>query len=242
MKFSALTLMFCLLAIGSFAQTNNNYIRLSEKITTESKDFTGFDQIDVSEDFVVYIKVSDEEEKIEIEANQNLHDLIQVEKDGSTLRINTKSYSTSGSNVKEHLVAYLTVKDLTKIEGEEDVVFILKDKLATDNLIINLDEDCTLEGHIEVQNLEVVLDEDSVLEIEGSAQTMKVESNEDSSFKGLDFVVEDLEIDLFEGSTAKLTVNGDIDLRAREDSAFKYRGSGTFVRKKVDEDSEVKSW
>ena len=109
-------------------------------------------------------------------------------------------------------------------------------------MTIELTEDCTLEGFIEVQNLAVLLDEDSVLDIEGSAQTMKVNVNEDSIIKGLDFIVDDLAIVLDEDSKAKLTVNGDIDLRAKEDSYLYHRGDGTFSRKHLSGDSELKEW
>ncbi len=242
MKLSVFTLIFALIVTNGFAQSKNNYIKLSDNITTETKNFTGFNKIDVSEDFEVYLRFSDKAEKVEIEANENLHDFIQVEKIGKTLKIYTKSYSTRNSGAKERLVAYITTKQLTEIKGDEDVVFVLKEKLKTDQLTINLDEDSTLEGHIEVQNLIVVLDEDSTIDIEGSAQTMEIESNEDSMCKGFDFVVGDLVIELNGDSEAKLTVNGNIDLRARGDSYFHYRGDGNFTRKRLSGDSEVKSW
>lgn len=176
-----------------------------------------------------------------------MHDLIRVEKVGGTLKIDTKSYNLGTGwgkkgGARERLVAYITAKQLTEIKGDEDVVIELEDKLYADKLTINLDEDCTLIGHLEVQNLVVELDEDSYLDIEGSTQTMEVEANEDSKIKGFDFVVGDLAIELNGDSEAKLTVNGDIDLRARGDSYFHYRGDGHFIRKRVIGDSEVKHW
>jgi len=167
-----------------------------------------------------------------------------VEKKGNTLKIDTKSYSTRGKNggARERLVAYITAKQLTEIKGEEDVVIELDDKLVGENLTIDLDEDAVLEGYIEVQNLTVKLNEDSTVDIEGSASNMDIEANEDSMVKGYDFEVGDLNVELSEDSEAKLTVNGTIELRARGDSNFYYRGKGKITRQRLTGDSEVKYW
>ncbi len=244
MKLSAFTLLFTLVATSIFAQKGENYIQLSDKITTETKKITGFDKIDVSEDFKVYVRFSDKAEELKIEANENLHQFIKVEKEGSTLKISTKSYSTNNWNQKsgaqERLVAYITTKQLTEIKADEDVVIVLEDKLSTDNLAIYLNEDSTLKGHLEVGDLTVELKEDSVLDIEGTAKSMDVKAREDSILKSFDFVVENLTIDLHGDSEAKITVNGDIDLRAKGDSYFYYRGEGNFIRKSLSGDSEVR--
>lgn len=246
MRLSILILLSTFIVSSLNAQWEDNYIKLSENITTETKSITGFDKIEVSEDFEVFIKFSDAGEKVEIEANENLHELIQVRRVGSTLKIDTKSYSTRGygkyGGTKERLIAYITAKQLTEIKADEDVVLELKDKYRGEKLTVILDEDCTLSGHIRVENLVVELDEDSVLEIEGKATNMKVDAHEDSMINGPDFVVGDLKIELSEDSEAKLTVNGDINLEATEDSYFHYRGSGEFTRKRLRGDSEVKTF
>jgi len=245
---STLSILFTFLAFSAFAQRGNNFIKLSKNITTETKEITGFSKIDVSEDFKVYLRFSESVEKVEIEANENLHDLIQVEQEGEVLRISTKSYSTSfnsrnkNSGAQERLAAYITIKRLTEIKADEDVKIILKDQFFGDKLTIDLNEDCILAGELDVQELVVNLNEDSVLDIGGSAKEMTVVAIEDSMIKGLDFVVDDLDIKLIEDSMAKLTVNGDINLRARGDSYFYHQGNGVFLKKLLTGDSEIKNW
>ncbi len=245
MKTLFLSLVLTLTLTDAVSQWGDNYIKLSHNITIENKNITGFDKIEVSEDFEVYIHISDEEEKVEIEANENLHDMIIVEKEGSRLKISTKSYSTSYNSRKkesaqERLIAHITARNLSEIIATEDVKITLEDKLYAENLTIDLDEDSTLAGSIEAQNLVVLLDEDSVVDIDGSAETMRLAAHEDSTIKGFYFRVGTLEAKLTEDSVAKLTVNGAIDLRAKEDSYFYYRGDGHFTRKQLTGDSEVK--
>ena len=239
--------MFTHSCYGSWPQTHQP--QSLNQTPSEKKAIKNFDKLEVGEDFEVIIKFSDKEESVEIEANENLHDYIIVEKVGNTLKIDTKSYSTGykrkkgyNESAKERLVAYITAKQLTEIEGEEDVTIELDDKLVGRSLTINLDEDCVLEGHIEVRNLTVELNEDSALDLEGSAQYMQLEANEDSMVKGYDFEVGDLNVELSGDSEAKLNVNGNIELRARGDSNFYYRGKGKITRQRLTGDSEVKYW
>ncbi len=246
MKTSILSLALTLTLTTAIAQWGQNKINLSSNITTETKDNTGFDKIEVSEDFNVYIRVADKEE-IRIKANENLHNLIQVEQIGTTLKIYTDPYSASYNNrkkksAKEVLTAYITVKELSEIVGDEDVNILVDGIVKAEELTIKLSEDCTLEGNFQVKNLYVNMDEDCTLDISGSAKNMEVKADEDCEIFGKKFTVQDLAVNLNEDSTAKLIVNGDIDLVAREDSYFSYRGTGRFVKKKLREDSEIGTW
>ncbi|MEM6319195.1 MAG: DUF2807 domain-containing protein [Bacteroidota bacterium] len=244
MKSLVCTVCSLLVLTTLYGQWNDNYIRLSSKITTEKMSHTDFNQIDVGEDFEVYIHFSDGPETVEIEANENLHELIEVEKMGNTLKIDTKSYSTNNKygGANEVLVAHITMKDLVDITASEDVVIELKDKLTTEALSIQLDEDCQLEGEISVQQLTVDLNEDAAADLEGTAHSADMELNEDSHLKGYGLAIHDLVIRLREDSAAKLTVNGNIDLRAGDDSDFYYKGNGTFIRKRLTGDAEMKHW
>ena|GEM_PF-1376187 len=247
MKALFLTVLFTFGCFSVFAQWGDNYIKLSENITTEIKATEAFDRIDVIEDFKVFIKFSDRNEKVEIEANENLHDLIKVEVKGGILKITTDSYSTSSGGIgkrngaKEHLVLKITTKSLKEIKGYEDVTFELEGNLRTDDLTISLNEDCILTGSVEVKNLELNLVEDCTVEIQGSAKSMNVNADEDCIINGYDLIVGDLKIKLNEDSKANLTVNGTIDLRADVDSDFNHRGEGAFTRKKLHEDSKAKA-
>lgn len=247
MKTSVLTFILALSLSSAFAQWGNNKITLSSNITTEVSEVTDFDKIDVSEDFKVYVRVSDSAEEVKIQANENLHELIQVEKKGRAIKIYTDPYSYSYNSrkkgsAKEVLVAYIAVRSLSEIKASEDVIVVLEDKIHAEDLTIKLAEDCILEGELEVNNLYVKLAEDCVLDIEGSAKNMEAQADEDSTIRGKKFIVNDLTLDLNEDSVAKLTVNGNISLNAREDSSFSYRGDGKFIHKKLREDSEVRHW
>lgn len=247
MRVTHLILAVLFLSSTTVFSQRGNYLKLSHKITTEEKNITNFTKIDAEEDFEIIIEIG-QKESVQIEANENLHDYILVEKAGNnTLKLRLKNYSTWSNNRKndgarERLTAYVTMKDLTTITASEDVTIELLDKLRTDNLTFDMDEDCTFDGEIEVNNLVANLDEDSQLNLKGSASTFELEAEEDSYVKGYKFVVGDLNVELGGDSEAKLTVNGNINLRARGDSNFYYKGNGTIIKQRLTGDSEVKYW
>ena len=242
------TLMFSFLLVQTdlYSQKKHNYIQLSDNITTVSQQISGFDRVEISDDFTVYLTFANSE-KVEIEANENLHDLINVEKTGRTLKISTQSYSTSNrryadKGAEEKLVAYISTRALTEIDLKDDVIMEIEGTLEADQININMVDDCTLTADVAVEYLIVDLDGDSTAELSGSALSMKIRANEDSLIKGEGLRAGDVAAKLKGDSEVKMIVDGDIDLNAKGDSLFEYRGSGSFVSRRLSGDSEVATW
>ena len=149
--------------VTSFCQWGNT-IELSSKISTELHEIKNFSKISASDDFIVYVDFSNNQEEIRIEANENLHEYIIVEKEGDLLKLRTRGYSTKSKlGVSEKLVAHITAKKLTAIIGDDDAEIELMSELSSDNLDISLDSDATLKGEIEVTALVINLDEDAAV-------------------------------------------------------------------------------
>ncbi len=245
MKVSILTSIVLLFSLSISAQWGNNFIKLSENITTETRKFSGFKELNFSEDFKVFIEFSETDQNVQITANENLHALINVSQQGEALNFNLESYSTQSGNCKkcgasEKLEVHITMSELKELTADEDVIINFENKLTTDELKIALTEDCVLRGEIETKRLELSLDEDCSVKFRGSTNDMKATIVEDSFFKGKDFEVESLKIFLDEDSFAKIKVSKDIDLVAKDDSIFYNEGNASFSRKRLLGDSEVR--
>ena len=143
-------------------------------------------------------------------------------------------------SAKERLKVYVKAKQIIAFKGDEDVIFELENKLIADKVSINLNEDSYFTGELEVNSLTAELNGDSKLDLEGSATKFELEAREDSEVKSYNFVINDLNIRLRGDSEARLTVNGQIDLRANGDSNFFYKGKGNIVRQHLSGDAEVK--
>jgi hypothetical protein len=68
----------------------NEQVKPSGAITTRNEAFEDYDMIEASHAFQVYVNFSDTEESIEIEANDNLHQYIEVKKINNVLHIGLK--------------------------------------------------------------------------------------------------------------------------------------------------------
>ncbi len=175
MKISILTFsLLCFTYCFSYSQWQK--IKLSNKISTEEKDLTGFNKIDACCDFEVFVRFSKGKESVKIEANENLHPYIVAQKMGKTLKLGIKK--GIGTYGKKQLSAYITVKEIMSFEGSGDVVFELENQLNTEDVSIKLAGDSQLSGKMKVKNLVAVLRGDSKLNLSGSANILELDARE----------------------------------------------------------------
>ncbi|MEE9373675.1 MAG: DUF2807 domain-containing protein [Saprospiraceae bacterium] len=239
MKIS-LTFILIIFSLVFALSQRNHFIELSDNITTVTKEISNFNKVSATDDFKVFITFSKNQESLKIEANENLHEYIIVKKENGVLKLSTQNYSHNHKNSsKEHLVAYITAKHLNAIQGHDDAEIELTNMLKTTTLNIDLDDDAVLKGKIRVDNLTIDLDDDAELDLEGNVKEMKARVNGDSKITGYRLETHNLNIKLMDDSDARLTVTGQINVTARHDSQFTYKGSGKIIKEQTSGDAEV---
>lgn len=158
----------------------------SGNITTIEKDITGFDALDVSHDFKVFVQFSDTEESVRIEADDNFAEYIIVEKIGSTLHISLKRIQNIRG--KRTLNAFITTATLNNIEATGDSKVVLENELKAEQLKIDLRGDSQLQGPITANRLQASIGGDSKMTIDNMMQgesvilTVKGDSKFEGSF------------------------------------------------------------
>ena len=198
----------------------------SASITTETHTASGFTGIDVSHAFNVYVNFSEATESIEVEANENLHDHIIVEKQGNTLVVKMKDYirlrmSTATLNV------YITTAFLDNFTASGATDVVLYDVLKASDVYMDLSGASSLSGTIEADDLTCDLSGASDLDLSGSADYLSLNASGSSTVKDYVLSVNWLDADLSGASDAFLTVNERLDVEASGASSVHYRGSGT---------------
>ena len=104
-------------------------IEPSEKITTVEKDLNNFNAIEVAGDFEVLLTFSATEESVEVEANENLQDLIIIEKSGKTLEIRLKNNTNIKGN--ETTKIHITTQEIIDFKVAGDATIELTNTLTT---------------------------------------------------------------------------------------------------------------
>lgn len=212
-----------ILALGILSTSCEQQVfRPSGNVTTFEKDITGFDALDVSNDFTVFVTSNSDAEGVRIEADDNFHEYIIVEKIGSTLRIGMERINNIRG--KRTLNAYVSAKTLEGIEASGDSKVYLENELQGDKLKIDLRGDSQLQGPIQVNVLEADIRGDSKMTMDNMMQGERfmLDIRGDSKFDGSIDVNEfwadirgDSKVDLIgETETARVEVKGDSQIRS----------------------------
>ncbi len=236
MKFRKLLTGLAVLSILMTSCELDNRIRPSSTVTTEVinlKDFTG---IDVSDAFNVNITVSDNE-YVEIEANENLHSIINAEMIGNTLNIKIKNHTritgrpTLNINVSSNNLASFKASDATCM----NVIGTIK---KTD-VSIDLADASSFEGDIDARKVYVEIADASDMSLTGFSDYTSIFIKDASSFEGYGFATGTLEADIADASSMKITVNDEIYIDASDASSLFYKGHAVIVEQNLRDASSV---
>lgn len=204
---------------------NDKTIVPSSSVSKEDRSLNStYSGLEVSTAFTVYVQFSSMEESIEIEANSNLHQYIEVEKAGDNLRIKLKdNINIRGSAT---FIAHVTTKTpLEYFVGSEASHIVLNNELNAQNISLSLSGASHFSGSIHTNNLTTFLSEASNATLEGSADSYSIIASGASLLKDYGMIAQDVNSDLSGASHSSLTVNGNIDLKASEASVFRYKGT-----------------
>ena len=213
-------------------------VRPSSNISLQDRTVTGYTGIKVSTVFIADVTFSDTEDKIEIEANDNLHAYIDVIKVGSDLVITLKNdvNITGNATLKAHIT---TTETLSKVVVEDASKLFMNNNLATNELLLVVDDASYLNADITANDMEVRLAGASDLLIKGSTGQMDLYTYDASSLEGFEISVEDLFCRMEGASKASLTVNKTIDIAAREASTLSYRGDAVITNIDMQDASQI---
>ncbi len=194
----------------------------SGNVTTETFSETGYDKLDVSHAFDVFVTFSDTEESIEVEADDNLQSFVSVEKNNNTLRIKMdKNLSIQGDAT---LNVFIKTANLEGIDLSGASTIFLENTLTNSKLDVNLSGASEFDGEVDVNDLVVDLSGASDMKILGSCGTFTLDASGASTFKDYSFVADELVADLSGASDAKITVNNSIRVDASGASTLRYKG------------------
>ncbi len=234
----SITIFGLLATLLMVSSCDTESIRVSDEISTREYSFTDYSKLELAGDFDAYVRFSDTEERIEIEANANLQDKIIVSKTGNTLKIRLENNVSVRGNAT--MKAYITTRNIDDYRVSGDSFVQLENLLATDNIAIEVLGDSRFTGELETNNLFINLKGDSEVNAFGTATTLNADLSGDSELKDYDLAVEELILDLSGDSEAYLTVSETIDVDASGDSVLNYRGNAEIIRQRLTGDSRIR--
>jgi len=209
----------------------------SDTIKTRDISYSDFSAIKISNDFNAYITFSNTEERIEIEANDKLHQHIIAEIKDNTLIVKLKS----NINIKgrETLNVYISTKSINNFSAAADSKIKLENALIAEDVTIKLSADSDFTGEVNVNNLNLKGAADTRTDLFGKVNNLDVNLSADSKLLNYDLEVKDLKIKMAADCKAYLTVTGTIDVDAVADCDLFYKGNATITNQRLVSDSRI---
>ncbi|WP_163321992.1 head GIN domain-containing protein [Draconibacterium mangrovi] len=229
-----------ILAIGVlFTSCEKDHLEVvpSSNVTTIDFSSSGVNQLAVSDVFHVYVSFSETEESVRIEANENLHSVIETDQTGDLLSVGLeKNTNIRGVPV---LNVYITTSSLSKVMAEGATTVEFNDVLQNDQFEIELIGASQFKGSIETGTVSAYLEGASTMEIDGACTNFHIDATGASEMTSFDFVSDYLNANLDGGSEISLSVQQKLDVTAKGASKVYYKGSGVIEEQDLKDASEI---
>lgn len=197
----------------------------SATVTTRDYPLSAFDDLDVSDVFTVYVTFSETVQELRIEANDNLHSVIDIDQEGGRLSIGLDKH-VQLKGAEPVLKAYVTTNDLQRIAAAGAAKVILENDWNGSAVEIELTGASKLQGALQVGQLQAELTGASNLAIQGTADTFDLIAEGASHLTGFEFATNAFVADLEGACEASLTIHGELEVKATGASTVYYQGNG----------------
>jgi len=220
-----------------FSSCDYEKIYAEGEVTSIKYDINDYNGLRVSDAFHVYVLFSESEEEIRIAANNNLHEKIVVKKDGDELIIRLKDRTSL--NGKAVMNAYITTKNLSKFNIDGASRLILENQWEVQDGKITISGASDFKGELLADRLQMNLEGASSVNLFGSISSLEAEISGSSDLLDYDLNISNLDINLYGASTAFLSVNESISIKASGASVLNYKGDATIQESELSGSSSI---
>ncbi|WP_250434307.1 head GIN domain-containing protein [Hanstruepera flava] len=189
-------------------------------ITKEQRLQNEFNEIHVSRGLDVYV-TQGPSEKVTIEADGNLHDIILVAINNGVLEITAEENIRSAASKK----VLVTFKNIDKIVATSGSDVYSTNTIKADDLELETNSGSDMELEIDTQKLYCLSTSGSDLELTGRATTLKAEANSGSDIDAGDLLAEKSTIRATSGASISVNTSKELIAKANSGGDITYYGS-----------------
>jgi hypothetical protein len=219
-----LILTIILLNIGLVHAQKKEKIKGSKFITVSQHDVDDFDTIEILDDLEIYLIASDKPQ-VEIEADDNLHDIVEKKVVGNRLVLSTKQEATGA---KKFQIRVLYTPNLKLVEVKDDSQLNALQHMELPNITVKNFDNSKSFLNVKSQTFTLILTDKSKAELNFSGENASLELNKNVSIKAL-ITSNMFKLDMYQKASA--TIEGDVAKgKIRLDNDATYKGKNmTFV-------------
>ena len=191
----------------------------SEKLETESYDYTGFTMIEVENGFALTVKQS-QSYKIEITTDDNILKYLDINKTGNTLKIGTSGGSISPTTLRVE-ISLPGIKGINLSSGCKAVITGFN---SNETFSVTLTGGSVLTGDIVSGDVGFGISSGSMVTLSGSGRDLMVRSSDGSEITLDEFPVNNADINIDGGGRSSFNINGRLDTVLTGGSELYYTG------------------
>lgn len=196
------------------------HLRGNGNIQTQTRKVSDFKGIDVSGGFTVEI-TQGSSESLRLEAEENLLDNIKTEVRNGVLHI----YNDKGITSSKGMKAYITVKELNKIDISGGVKVIGKSTFKTNTMNIDMSGGSKVALAVDAKQLKMDMSGASKVELTGKADELIMEMSGASNVDASELEAKDVKVGASGASKVKVFAKDSLAIDASGASAVYYKGS-----------------
>ena len=213
----------------------NGSVSGNKNIITEERNITeAISSIEVQEGIQLFITMSDVE-KLTIEADENLHEVIKTEISNGNLKIFCEP------NIKHSKArnVYLSVKNINSIESSSGTKVISENTLFSKSMSLKSSSGSSMNLQISTTDLYADSSSGSNIKLRGKTTNLNAESSSGSSIKGYELKAINVVSKSSSGSHISITATGKLKAKASSGSSINYKGNPKNIEKKTSSGGNV---
>jgi hypothetical protein len=217
MKKLALLFIAVLITGFSYGQKREK-VKGSKNVTIEKKEITNFENLEI-EDNIEILLIKGDKCSLEIEADDNLHNEININSNGNTLRLTTLK---EVSGFKKFLVKVFYNNDFKLLLAKHESVITATTEVELDNFTIKSFDYSKILMNAKIKTFTIMQNDKSKSELNLKSEITTIELSKNAQLKAL-IAATQLKADLYQKSIA--IVEGDVnELKLRLDNNSEFTG------------------
>ncbi|HEX7844832.1 MAG TPA: head GIN domain-containing protein [Chitinophagaceae bacterium] len=198
-------------------------VRGNGNITTETRDVSGYNSIDVSGNIDVYVR-NDSTQSVKVVTDQNLQEFLTIREEGGILRI----YPRNGYNLKSSsaIKVYVSGSDFRRFEAS-GACDIFSEGLVSSNGSVDIDLSGSCDAKLELRSPKITADISGAgsVTLKGETKDLAVDGTGSSSFKCLELRAENVEVAITGSGSAEIFASVKLDVDVTGSGSVKYMGN-----------------
>lgn len=194
-----ITILLLLLSTTLIIAQKKEKIKGSKKVTIEKREIVPFTTLEIEDNFEVFLEMGEKPE-LKIEADDNLHDIINVDIRDQTLRVYTRKEAIRH---KKLIIKITYTKELNLVSVKNDATLNAIQEILVDNITIKTFDNAKLFLNVSSKNFLLESNDKSKVELNLKSENSKIVLSQSATLKSL-VVTQDFICDLYQKAEARI--------------------------------------